>query len=101
MPYVNDLRNRNLEQAHVSRYSIHLGSTKIHYDRRKVFWWDRFKTDIEEFVAKCPNHEQVKVEHRKTSGLLQKMQVPTKKWEDINMNLVVVFPLTRRKNYST
>ena len=55
------------------------------------------KKDIAEFVAKCPNCQQVKVEHQKSSGLLQEIQVPIWKWEDINMDFVVGLPRTQKQ----
>ena len=55
------------------------------------------KKDIADFVAKCPNCQQVKVEHQKSGGLLQEIQVPTWKWEDININFVVVLPRTQKQ----
>ena len=39
--------------------------------------------DMAEFVAKCPNRQQVKSEHQKSGGLLQNIQIPTWDWEDI------------------
>ena len=45
--------------------------------------------DIAEFVERCPNFQQVKVENQKSGGLLHEIQVPTWKWEDINMDFVV------------
>ena len=48
--------------------------------------------DIAGFVAKCPNCQQVIDEHQKSGGLLQEIQVPTLKWEDLNMDLVVGLP---------
>ena len=35
---VDDLRNRVLEEAHGSRYSIHPSSTKMYRDHREVYW---------------------------------------------------------------
>ena len=52
------------------------------------------KKDITEFVAKCPNCQQVKAEHQKLGVLLQEIQIPTWKWEDINMDFVVGLPRT-------
>lgn len=52
--------------------------------------------DVTEFVAKCPNCQQVKVEHLKPGGLLQEIQIPTWKWEDINMDFVVGLPRTQK-----
>ena len=71
------LRDRILEEAYKSRYSIHSGSTKIYHDLREIYWWEGMKKDIQKFVARCPNCQQVKVEHQKSSGLLHEIQVPT------------------------
>ena len=60
---VDRLRNRILEEAHRSHYSIHLGLTKMYHDLEEVFWWKSLKKDIEEFVAKLPNCQQVKAKH--------------------------------------
>ena len=89
VPNVDVLRNRILEEAHWSRYSIHPGSTKMYHDLRVVFWLEGLKKDIAEFVDKCPNCHQVKDEHQNPGGFLQEIQVPTWKWEDIIMDFVV------------
>ena len=89
VPNVDGLRDRILEEAHGSRYSIHPGSTKMYHDLMKICWWEGLKRDIAEFVAKCSNCQQVKVEHLKSGGLLQEIQIPTWKWEDINMDFIV------------
>ncbi|WMV29758.1 hypothetical protein MTR67_023143 [Solanum verrucosum] len=54
----------------VLRYQGHLcvpkvGATKMYRDLREVFWWNGMKRVITNFVAKCPNCQQVKVEHQK------------------------------------
>ena len=72
-PNVDGLRNRILEELHGSHYSIHSGSTKIYHDLREVFWLEGLKKDIAEFIAKCLNFQQVKVEHQKSGGLLQQI----------------------------
>ena len=55
------------------------------------------KKDIAEFIAKCPNCQQVKAEHQKSGSLLQEIQVPIWKWEDINMDFVVGLPRTQKQ----
>lgn len=37
VPRVNGLYKRNLEEAQISRYSIHLGSTKMYHDFIEVY----------------------------------------------------------------
>ncbi|KAH0715252.1 hypothetical protein KY284_008157 [Solanum tuberosum] len=63
VPRVDELQERIMEKAHSSRYSIHPGSTKIYHDLREVYWWSSKKKGIAEFVVKCLNCQQVKVEH--------------------------------------
>ncbi|XP_070049856.1 uncharacterized protein [Nicotiana tomentosiformis] len=53
------------------------GATKMHHDIREIFWWDRMKKDIAEFVAQCRNYQHVKIEHQKPGGLLQAIEIPT------------------------
>ncbi|WMV46376.1 hypothetical protein MTR67_039761, partial [Solanum verrucosum] len=55
---VDGLREKILEEAHGSRYSIHPGATKMCRDLREVYWWNCMKKDIAGFVAKCPNCQQ-------------------------------------------
>ena len=69
----------------------------MYHELREVYWWDGQKRDIKEFVSKCPIQE-VKAEHRKASGLIEEMGVPTWKWEEINIYFVVGLHWTQRKN---
>ena len=62
---VDDLQTKIVAGAYCSRYSIHPGSTKMYYDLKQIYWWDGMKKDIAEYVAKCPNCQEVKVEHLK------------------------------------
>ncbi|KAH0675957.1 hypothetical protein KY285_023758 [Solanum tuberosum] len=50
---------------------------------------NRMKKYIAEFVAKCPNCQQVKVEHQNPEDLSQDISLPTWKWEDLNMDFIV------------
>ena len=58
VPRVDGLQERILEEAHSSKYSIQLGSTKMYPDLREVYLWEGIKKDIVEFIA---NFQHVKV----------------------------------------
>ena len=58
------------------------------------------KKDIADFVAKCPNCQQVKADHQRLGGLTQNIDIPKCKWEDINMDFIVGLPRTRRQDDS-
>ena len=49
----------------------------MYHNLKQIYWWDGMKKDIAEYVAKCPNCQQVKVEHLKPGGLTQIIEVPT------------------------
>ena len=49
VPDVGELGKHILAEDHNSRYSIHLGSTKMYRDLREVYWWNGMKRDIENF----------------------------------------------------
>ena len=51
-------------------------------------------------MANYPNCQQVKEEHLKPCGLTQIIEVPTWKWEAINLDFVVGFPKTKRQHAS-
>ena len=81
---VDDLQTRIIVEAHGSRYSIDLGSTKMYHDLKQIYWWDGMNKEIAEYVAKCPYCQLVKVEHLKPGGVTHMIEVLTLKREVIN-----------------
>ncbi|WMV13806.1 hypothetical protein MTR67_007191 [Solanum verrucosum] len=100
VPNVGELRQHILVETHKSRYSIHPGATKMYRDLWEVFWWNGIKRDITYFVAKWPICQQVKVEHQKLRGMTHEINIPTWKWEMINMDFIRGLPHTRRQHDS-
>ena len=47
----------------------------MYHDLKHIYWWDGMKKDVAEYVAKCPNCQQVKAEHPKPGGLTQIIKV--------------------------
>ena len=76
VPKDRELRNQILDEAHSSKLSIHLGSSKIYQDLKTHFWWTKMKKEIATYVARCDNSSRVKAIHLKSVGLLQQMPIP-------------------------
>jgi len=95
VPKVDELQERILEEAHSSKYSIHLGFTKMHRDLREAYWWSSMKTSIAEYVVKCPNCQQVKVEHQRPGGMAKNINLSEWKREMINMDFMTGLPRSR------
>src|SRR5262249_1617813 len=49
-----------------------------------------------EYVSKCLVCQQVKAEHQRPVGLMQRLDIPVWKWDEITMDFVVGLPKTQR-----
>ncbi|XP_070043587.1 uncharacterized protein [Nicotiana tomentosiformis] len=74
VPNVDGLRERIIEEAHSSRYSIHPGATKMYRDLRQHYWWRRIKKGIVEYVARCLNGQQGTTPNKKKNSSPQMEQ---------------------------
>ena len=61
---------------------------------------ERFQEGHSRVCGKCPNCQQVKVEHQTPGDLTKYTTIPTWKWEDVNVDLVVGLPCTQKQNDS-
>nr|GFC15334.1 putative nucleotidyltransferase, ribonuclease H [Tanacetum cinerariifolium] len=50
------------------------------------------------FVSKCLICQQVKIEHQRASGLLQPLNIPVWKWDEISIDFVTELPQTQRRH---
>jgi hypothetical protein len=96
VPKNADVRQQILDEAHLSRYSIHSGSIKMYQDLKQHYWWTKMKIEITRYVARCDTCRHVKAVHMKTAGPLQSLPIPTWKWEDISMDFIVGLPKTAK-----
>jgi hypothetical protein len=60
VPKNHQLRKQILDEAHLSKFSIHPGSTKMYQDLRRNFWWTRMKREIAKYVSECDTCQRVK-----------------------------------------
>ncbi|GJS38221.1 putative reverse transcriptase domain-containing protein [Tanacetum coccineum] len=77
VPLKDEVRTLIMDEAHKSKYSVHLGADKMYYDLRDRYWWPGMKKDIAEYVSKCLTCLKVKAEHQRPSGLLQQPEIPS------------------------
>jgi hypothetical protein len=97
VPKNHELRKKIFDEAHTSKYSIHLGSTKMYHDLKAQFWWTRMQRETACYIVECDMCRRVKVNHMRLAGLLQPLSILVWKWEDISMDFIVGLPLTGRK----
>nr|GEY75119.1 putative reverse transcriptase domain-containing protein [Tanacetum cinerariifolium] len=90
-----DVRMVILNEAHKSRYYVHLGADKMYYDLCDMYWWPGMKRDIAIYVSKCLTYAKVKAGHQRPSCLLQQPEITEWKWDKITMDLIIKLPRSR------
>ncbi|GJV19419.1 putative reverse transcriptase domain-containing protein [Tanacetum coccineum] len=78
VPLVGGVRTKIMDEAHKTRYSVHLGADKMYYDLQDMYWWSGMKKEIAIYVSKCLTCAKVKAEHQRSSGLLQWKRISEK-----------------------
>ncbi|GJU10392.1 putative reverse transcriptase domain-containing protein [Tanacetum coccineum] len=50
VPLVGDVKKMIIDEAHTTKYSIHLGVDKMYHDLRDMYWWPSMKRDVATYV---------------------------------------------------
>jgi hypothetical protein len=50
VPKNKGLKKKILDEAHLSKFSVHPGTTKMYHDLKPLYWWTRMKREIARYV---------------------------------------------------
>jgi len=100
VPKNQELKNQSMDEAHLSKLSIHPESSKMFQDLKSHFWWTKMKKEITAYVARCDTCCRVKAIHMKPARLLQLLSVLDWKWEEISLDFIIGLPTTKKGNDS-
>ena len=50
VPQLEKLRKEILQEFHCSRFTVHLGGTKMYHDLRRQYYWSGMKRHVGDFV---------------------------------------------------
>jgi hypothetical protein len=89
VPKNKDIKKKILDEAYLSKFSMHPGSTKMYHDLKPLYWWTRMKREIAQYVSGCDTCQRIKASHLKSAGALQLLSIPSWKWDDISMYFIV------------
>jgi hypothetical protein len=87
-----------MDELHKRPYIGHPSYQKMIMTTRKQFYWPGLKNGIFDYLAKCLEYHQVKVEHWHPVGLLQPLPIPEWKWETISMDFITRLPKLAKHN---
>jgi hypothetical protein len=88
------LRQRRLEEAHDIPISGHLGYEKTLSLLRRTWWWPSMAKDVRSFTQSCVKCQYNKPRTQKLPGLLHPLPIPSQRWEQVSLDLIVSLPKT-------
>jgi hypothetical protein len=100
VPKNPELRQKILDEAHLSKFSMHPDSNRMYHDLKSLYWWTRMKREIAKYVSECDTCQRIKASHLKVAGTLQPLPIQSWKWEDLSMDFIVGLPNTSRHHDS-
>jgi hypothetical protein len=96
VPKDRELKNKLMDEAHLSKLSIHAKSSKMYQELRPHYWWTKIKKEIAAYVARCDTCYRVKAIYMRPAELLQPLSVSSWKWDDISMDFITGLPTTQK-----
>jgi len=67
----------------------------MYADMRRLYYWEGMKRDMASYVSNCMTCQRAKAEHQRPSGLLQPLEIPLWKWDQISMDFIDGLPRSR------
>lgn len=92
----SDVRQHLLHEHHDTIYAGHLGMDKTYECLTRNYYWPTMRDDVRDYVRSCPKCQANKPTNRQPIGLLQPLNIPHQKWEQVTMDLITALPRTTR-----
>jgi hypothetical protein len=93
-----DLRTSLIKTMHASTWSGHLGFLKTFRNISRVFYWPGLRKDVRIFVSKCDICQRCKTSSALPAGLLQPLEIPSQRWEQVTLDFIMPLPRTTRNH---
>jgi len=98
VPNDQSLRNLIIQRTHEPPYAGHRSSTSTADIISRDFFWHGMVEDVRRFVAACDTCQRTKSRTAKQNGLMLPLEVPTRKWGSVSMDMITSLPRTAKQN---
>ena len=95
VPSDSELRQMVLRESHDSAIGGHFGRDKPLWRVEQTYAWPSLAADVAEYVRSCDQCQRNKPLVGKTRGLLQPLQVPSDRWEEVSLDYITGLPRTK------
>jgi len=98
VPDAPSLRADIMHEVHDTPYGGHLGVQRTYEMLSRMFWWSSMRTDVRDYVLTCSSCQRNKASRLLPAGLLQSLQIPSRRWESVSLDFITQLPLTTSGN---
>ena len=91
----NGMQLQVIQENHDLPIAGHFGVEKTVELIGRNLWWSSIRSDVKKFVASCESCQHNKSSNQKSAELLQPLEMLTKNWQQISIDLIVVLPKTK------
>lgn len=95
VPNDDMLHLRLLQLCHDNAAAGHPGKAKTHELLARSYFWPGLHRTIRRYIRNCAVCSRMKTSHLPYQGLLQPLETPTRRWEDIAVDFIVDLPLSK------
>jgi len=90
-----ELRQAILKELHDSSLGGHSGINATYLRVKRMFYWQKMREEVYQFVKHCENCQINKSEYIAPSGLLQPLPIPEEAWESVGMDFITGLPKSK------
>ena len=98
VPKSSGLRRHLLKECHDSPWAGHPGMRRSLALLERVFFWEKMREDVEEYVHTCIICQQDKLDTQRQGGLLQPLPIPERPWMSVSMDFITQLPQVQGYN---
>ena len=98
IPNNKELRKQILIEHYDIDISGHVGIDKTYKNISQNFYWPKLSKDVKRYILSCDQCQRNKRSNQQPAGLLQPLEIPKHRWEQMAMDFIVQLPLTRQGN---
>src|ERR1700680_4218360 len=92
VPSDNDIKESIMKMCHDFELSGHLGTAKTAELVKRYFYWNNIDAGVREYVLSCPYCQADKDTNQRKLGLLQSIEIPTRRWQVITVDFITSLP---------
>ena len=99
IPKVKHIRLHILHDHHYAQIAGHLGIDKTYAGVTRSYFWPKLTQEVYRYVTSCDACQRNKSSNRQPAGLLQPLDLPGQRWEQVSMDFIVQLPKTKKNGF--